>query len=79
MSKRKSMGGHERPNKGKSDSWVTPRVITDAIGPFDLDPCEASPQPWRHAKRGFSIEDDGYAQNWTGRVWLNPPYRNPRY
>lgn len=63
---------------GGQDSveWYTPPAVFDALGlQFDLDPC-APPGgvPWVPAARSYSIEDDGFAQPWTGRVWLNPPY-----
>lgn len=70
------IGGHTRPGRGLSDSWVTPREIVEALGEFDLDPCECTPQPWRHAARGFCVAENGLRQEWTGRVWLNPPYSN---
>lgn len=54
--------------------WITPKEITDALGEFDLDPCIDICQPWLHARKSWSTLDDGLAQEWSGRVWLNPPY-----
>lgn len=68
------IGSHTAPNRGATDSWITPKHIIDAIGPFDLDPCACDPQPWPCAERSFTEADDGLSQPWEGRVWLNPPY-----
>lgn len=68
------IGSHTKPNKGLSDSWITPKAIIDSLGPFDLDPCQCIPQPWSCAQNAFTIEDDGLHRDWHGRVWLNPPY-----
>ncbi len=54
--------------------WLTPRFIIDSLGPFDMDPCAADPRPWPTAKVHFTKADNGLAQTWKGRVWLNPPY-----
>lgn len=70
----KGIGGHTLPNKGATDSWITPREIVTALGEFDLDPCQCVPQPWPCAKAFFTEEDNGLMQPWNGRVWLNPPY-----
>ena len=59
---------------GITDDWLTDPGIIQALGPFDLDPCASRHQPWRTATRQFTEEDDGLAQSWEGRVWLNPPY-----
>ncbi len=58
------------------DEWLTPPAIIKALGEFDLDPCapHASRRPWDTAKSHYSVEDDGLAQPWHGRVWCNPPY-----
>ena len=70
----RGIGGHTLPNQGATDSWITPKNIIAALGPFDLDPCQCVQQPWCCAERAFTIEDDGLMQKWDGRVWLNPPY-----
>lgn len=68
-------GGHERATiAGETDDWLTPPEIIDALGPFDLDPCTPRVMPWETAVRRYTIDDDGLAQPWEGRVWLNPPY-----
>lgn len=60
--------------RGATDVWITPREITRALGVFDLDPCAASGQPWKHALRNLTERQDGLSKTWTGRVWMNPPY-----
>lgn len=70
---RGGMGSHHSATMGK-DEWLTPPEIVQALGLFDLDPCSPIVRPWPTAKTHFTIEDDGLSRNWTGRVWLNPPY-----
>lgn len=56
-------------------TWLTPRYIIEALGPFGLDPCCPPNMPWRTAARMVCRPDDGLAVDWTGkRVWLNPLY-----
>lgn len=54
--------------------WITPKFILDALGEFDLDPCQSPTQPWPCAKRGIVRPKDGLSEPWNGRVWCNPPY-----
>jgi hypothetical protein len=61
-------------NTNNADEWLTPPYITDALGPFDLDPCQPIDPPFTHALIGYNVLDDGLAQTWRGRVWCNPPY-----
>lgn len=71
----RAIGSHERPNHGATNVWLTPRVIVDSLGPFDLDPCAApDPRPWPTAHRHYVEAENGLSLPWRGRVWMNPPY-----
>lgn len=57
------------------DEWLTPRHITDTLGPFDLDPCSPGDRrPWDTARVHIDKSTDGLSVDWFGRVWCNPPY-----
>jgi hypothetical protein len=58
---------------GKNE-WLTPPELLSKLGHFDLDPCSPINRPWSTADRHYTILDDGLEQEWTGRVFCNPPY-----
>ena len=68
-----TLGSHQK-TVGDSQTWITPKWIIDALGPFTTDPCAADPRPWDCAVRNHAAIDNGLAQSWLGRVWLNPPF-----
>ena len=67
----------------RTDEWCTPEkyivMAREVMGNIDLDPasCEFA-QRTVQADRFFTMHDDGLAQRWTGKVWLNPPYSGGR-
>jgi hypothetical protein len=67
------MGSHQRAI-GATDEWLTPPSLVKALGTFDLDPCSPVDRPWPTAERHLTIDDDGLQCDWSGRIWLNPPY-----
>lgn len=69
----RSLSGHQSARM-KSDVWLTPRHILAPLGKFDLDPCTIAAHPWQIAPKVFTLAEDGLSQEWTGRVWLNPPF-----
>ena len=74
-------GPHISQNTGESE-WYTPEHIISAarkvLGKIDLDPAShEDAQDQIQATMFFSKGDDGLAQDWWGRVWLNPPYAQP--
>lgn len=68
-----TLGSHQKC-VGDSQSWITPKHIIDALGPFDLDPCASDPRPWDCARENWTLADDKEYAPWFGRVWLNPPF-----
>lgn len=61
---------------GGSPDWYTPPGIFAALGlRFALDPCAPTGGlSWIPADRFISLPDDGLSADWSGCVWLNPPY-----
>jgi phage N-6-adenine-methyltransferase len=62
--------------------WFTPAeyiaLARAVLGAIDLDPAtHEQAQRLIGATRYFTKDDDGLAQEWHGRVWLNPPYAQP--
>ena len=69
------MANNFNSNGDGHDEWLTPKWITDTLGPFDLDPCSPGVRrPWDTATHHLSVEDDGLSAPWFGHVWCNPPY-----
>lgn len=69
----RSLSGHQSAVSLSVD-WITPRWILDRLGDFDLDPCASMTQPWNTARDSFTMRDDGLSREWSGRVYLNPPF-----
>jgi phage N-6-adenine-methyltransferase len=68
--------GSPGANPAGTTDWPTPQWLVDQLsaefGPFDLDPAATAENA--KAPAYFTVDVDGLAQDWHGRVWLNPPY-----
>jgi phage N-6-adenine-methyltransferase len=78
----KKLGLKERMRgitSSESAEWYTPKRYIEAarevLGTIELDPasCEDANRIVK-ADTFFTEEDDGLKKDWSGRVWLNPPY-----
>lgn len=60
----------------RTDEWETPQglflSLSAEFGPFDVD--VAADASNAKVARYYSKAEDGLAQEWTGRCWMNPPY-----
>lgn len=69
---------HVAYNKGNNE-WYTPesyiKAATAVMGEIDIDPAitEVANSVVK-AKQIYTSADDGLTKNWSGKVWLNPPY-----
>lgn len=59
--------------------WHTPewlwKAAEEVMGGIDLDPCSNSKtNPTVPAYIRFTKEDDGLAREWSGRMYMNPPW-----
>ena len=63
-----------------SDDYYTPKWLFDALGlVFDIDvACPPEGPLHTPCRNYYSVKDDGLAQHWNGRVWMNPPYSGPK-
>lgn len=72
---------HVTHNSGENE-WYTPPAFIEmarkAMGGIDCDPASSDfANKVVKAKTHYTAQDNGLAQQWRGRVWMNPPYSNP--
>lgn len=62
----------------ETNEWYTPKEIIERVikvlGQIDLDPCANPGTPTIPALTHYTQANDGLAQPWFGRVYMNPPY-----
>jgi ParB family chromosome partitioning protein len=72
---------HVSQNSGNQEWYTQDRFIVAArkvMGSIDTDPASCPEANVAvKATKIHTVEDDGLKHEWTGNVWLNPPYGEP--
>jgi hypothetical protein len=68
-----TLGSHQRAI-GKSQTYITPRRITDPLQPIDLDVCASDERPWDCARINWT--SGSLERDWPRElfIFMNPPY-----
>lgn len=73
---RRLRGSLEVMTSSRSGDWATDPAVYQQLavefGGFELDPCASHDN--HKCARYFTADDDGLEREWTGRVFMNPPY-----
>jgi len=74
-------GAHVSNNSGDNE-WYTPKEYLDAVksvmGCIDVDPASSQiANTIVQAATYYTVADDGRNKDWTGNVFMNPPYAHP--
>ena len=74
-------GAHVSNNSGDNE-WYTPKEYIDAVksvmGSIDVDPASSQiANTIVQAATYYTVADDGRNKDWTGNVFMNPPYAHP--
>ena len=72
---------HVANNSGNNE-WYTPAdyiaLAREVMGGIDTDPATSEiANRTVQASQIFTAEDNGLTKQWSGRVWVNPPYSQP--
>jgi hypothetical protein len=74
---------YRRTRASGDEEWYTPKVLLDAVravlGVIDLDPAScAMAQRNVQARTYYTKQQDGLHYPWHGKIFLNPPYKEPK-